>query len=156
MLHPVLLLIFQFFLERLKTYLKDQLLGDAHFTAPEIESILSMNPGKLNDLPKRLQAIRGFTQLSEAAQLAAANKRISNILKKIEGQPAQNVQVQLLRLPAEANLYKALETLSQPIDQFFADVMVMDDDLQLRQNRIALLSQLHQKMNLVADIGKLA
>jgi len=131
------------------------------------------------DLPKRLQAIRGFTQLSEAAQLAAANKRISNILKKIEGQSAQNVQVQLLRLPAEANLYKALETLSpkldqqfknqefmtllqslavlsQPIDQFFADVMVMDDDLQLRQNRIALLSQLHQKMNLVADIGKLA
>ena len=171
--------IYQFFLERLKTYLRDQLLGDAHFTAPEIESILSMNPGKLNDLPKRLQAIRGFTQLSEAAQLAAANKRISNILKKIEGQPAQNVQVQLLRLPAEANLYKALETLSpkldqqfknqefmtllqslavlsQPIDQFFADVMVMDDDLQLRQNRIALLSQLHQKMNLVADIGKLA
>jgi len=171
--------IYQFFLERLKTYLRDQLLGDAHFTAPEIESILSMNPGKLNDLPKRLQAIRGFTQLSEAAQLAAANKRISNILKKIEGQSAQNVQVQLLRLPAEANLYKALETLSpkldqqfknqefmtllqslavlsQPIDQFFADVMVMDDDLQLRQNRIALLSQLHQKMNLVADIGKLA
>ena len=171
--------IYQFFLERLKTYLKDQLLGDAHFTAPEIESILSMNPGKLNDLPKRLQAIRGFTQLSEAAQLAAANKRISNILKKIEGQPAHNVQIQLLRLPAEANLYKALETLSpkldqqfknqdfmtllqslavlsQPIDQFFADVMVMDDDLQLRQNRIALLSQLHQKMNLVADIGKLA
>jgi glycyl-tRNA synthetase beta chain len=171
--------IYQFFLERLKTYLRDQLLGDAHFTAPEIESILSMNPGKLNDLPKRLQAIRGFTQLSEATQLAAANKRISNILKKIEGQPAQNVQVHLLRLPAEANLYKALETispkldqqfknqefmgllqslvvLSQPIDQFFADVMVMDDDLQLRQNRIALLSQLHQKMNLVADIGKLA
>jgi glycyl-tRNA synthetase beta chain len=138
-----------------------------------------MNPGKLNDLPKRLQAIRGFTQLSEAIQLAAANKRISNILKKIEGQPAHNVQVQLLRLPAEANLYKALETispkldqqfknqefmallqslvvLSQPIDQFFSDVMVMDENLQLRQNRIALLNQLHQKMNLVADIGKLA
>jgi glycyl-tRNA synthetase beta chain len=138
-----------------------------------------MNPGKLNDLPKRLQAIRGFTQLSEATQLAAANKRISNILKKIEGQPAQNVQVHLLRLPAEANLYKALETispkldqqfrnqefmallqslvvLSQPIDQFFSDVMVMDENLQLRQNRIALLNQLHQKMNLVADIGKLA
>jgi glycyl-tRNA synthetase beta chain len=171
--------IYQFFLERLKTYLRDQLLGDAHFTAPEIESILSMNPGKLNDLPKRLQAIRGFTQLSEATQLAAANKRISNILKKIEGQPAQNVQVHLLRLPAEANLYKALETispkldqqfknqefmallqslvvLSQPIDQFFSDVMVMDENLQLRQNRIALLNQLHQKMNLVADIGKLA
>ena len=138
-----------------------------------------MNPGKFNDLLKRLQAIRGFTKLSEAAQLAAANKRISNILKKIEGTLPEHVQPPLLCLPAEANLYQALEALSpklkqqlkdqefmgllqslvalsQPIDQFFADVMVMDEDLQLRQNRIALLHQLHQKMNLVADIGKLA
>jgi glycyl-tRNA synthetase beta chain len=138
-----------------------------------------MNPGKFNDLLKRLQAIRGFTQLAQAAQLAAANKRISNILKKIEGALPEHVQPPLLRLPAEANLYQALEALSpklkqqlkdqefmgllqslvalsQPIDQFFADVMVMDEDLQLRQNRIALLHQLHQKMNLVADIGKLA
>ena len=84
-----------------------------------------------------------------------------------------------MRLPAEINLFKSLEALnskldqqfksqdfigllqnlvalSQPIDQFFSDVMVMDEDLQLRQNRIALLNQLHQKMNLVADIGKLA
>jgi glycyl-tRNA synthetase beta chain len=117
--------------------------------------------------------------MSEATQLAAANKRISNILKKIEGKLPSEVQTQLLRLPAEINLLKSLEALSpkldqqfkihdfigllqnlvalsQPIDQFFSDVMVMDEDLQLRQNRIALLNQLHQKMNLVADIGKLA
>ncbi len=171
--------IYQFILERLKAYLKDQSAENIPFSTAEIDSVLSMNPGKLNDLPKRLHAIRGFTQYPEAAQLSAANKRISNILKKIEGDLPEKVQLPLLRLPAEANLYKTLEALSpklrqqwqnqefmgllqslvalsQPIDQFFADVMVMDDDPQLRQNRIALLNQLHQKMNLVADIGKLA
>jgi glycyl-tRNA synthetase beta chain len=171
--------VYQFILERLKAYLKDQSAENIPFGTAEIDSVLSMNPGKLNDLPKRLQAIRGFTQLAEAAQLAAANKRISNILKKIEGNLPEKVESTLLRLPAEAHLYKALEALSprlkqqwqdqefmgllqslvelsQPIDQFFTDVMVMDEDPQLRENRIALLYQLHQKMNLVADIGKLA
>ena len=171
--------IYQFILERLRAYLKDHLLGDKPYTVPEIESVLSMNPGKINDLTVRLEAVRSFNELSEAPQLAAANKRISNILKKIEGKLPSEVQTQLLRLPAEINLLKSLEALSpkldqqfkshdfigllqnlvalsQPIDQFFSDVMVMDEDLQLRQNRIALLNQLHQKMNLVADIGKLA
>jgi len=171
--------IYQFILERLRAYLKDHLLGDKPYTVPEIESVLSMNPGKINDLTVRLEAVRSFNELSEATQLAAANKRISNILKKIEGKLPSEVQTQLLRLPAEINLFKSLEALSpkldqqfksqdfigllqnlvalsQPIDQFFSDVMVMDEDLQLRQNRIALLNQLHQKMNLVADIGKLA
>jgi glycyl-tRNA synthetase beta chain len=171
--------IYQFILERLRAYLKDHLLGDKPYTVPEIESVLCMNPGKINDLTVRLEAVRSFNELSEATQLAAANKRISNILKKIEGKLPSEVQTQLLRLPAEINLLKSLEALSpkldqqfkshdfigllqnlvalsQPIDQFFSDVMVMDEDLQLRQNRIALLNQLHQKMNLVADIGKLA
>ena len=171
--------IYQFILERLRAYLKDHLLGDKPYTVPEIESVLCMNPGKINDLTVRLEAVRSFNELSEATQLAAANKRISNILKKIEGKLPSEVQTHLLRLPAEINLLKSLEALSpkldqqfkshdfigllqnlvalsQPIDQFFSDVMVMDEDLQLRQNRIALLNQLHQKMNLVADIGKLA
>ena len=171
--------IYQFILERLRAYLKDHLLGDKPYTVPEIESVLCMNPGKINDLTVRLEAVRSFNELSEATQLAVANKRISNILKKIEGKLPSEVQTQLLRLPAEINLLKSLEALSpkldqqfkshdfigllqnlvalsQPIDQFFSDVMVMDEDLQLRQNRIALLNQLHQKMNLVADIGKLA
>ena len=171
--------IYQFILERLRAYLKDHLLGDKPYTVPEIESVLCMNPGKINDLTVRLEAVRSFNELSEATQLAAANKRISNILKKMEGKLPSEVQTQLLRLPAEINLFKSLEALSpkldqqfksqdfigllqnlvalsQPIDQFFSDVMVMDEDLQLRKNRIALLNQLHQKMNLVADIGKLA
>ena len=171
--------IYQFILERLRAYLKDHLLGDKPYTVPEIESVLCMNPGKINDLTVRLEAVRSFNELSEATQLAAANKRISNILKKMEGKLPSEVQTQLLRLPAEINLFKSLEALSpkldqqfksqdfigllqnlvalsEPIDQFFSDVMVMDEDLQLRQNRIALLNQLHQKMNLVADIGKLA
>ncbi len=171
--------IYQFILERLRAYLKDHLLGDKPYTVPEIESVLSMNPGKINDLTVRLEAVRSFNELSEATQLAAANKRISNILKKMGGKLPSEVQTQLLRLPSEINLFKSLEALSpkldqqfksqdfigllqnlvalsEPIDQFFSDVMVMDEDLQLRQNRIALLNQLHQKMNLVADIGKLA
>jgi glycyl-tRNA synthetase beta chain len=111
--------IYQFFLERLKTYLRDQLLGDAHFTAPEIESILSMNPGKLNDLPKRLQAIRGFTQLSEATQLAVANKRISNILKKTTTAIPASCSQALLQIPAETALFKALEAITPALNSAY-------------------------------------
>ncbi len=84
--------IYQFILERLRAYLKDHLLGDKPYTVPEIESVLSMNPGKINDLTVRLEAVRSFNELSEATQLAAANKRISNILKKMEGKLPSEVQ----------------------------------------------------------------
>ena len=117
--------------------------------------------------------------MPEAAQLAAANKRISNILKKTTTLIPASYSNKLLQIPAEATLYQALESitpaltsaygkrqfvevlkalvaLSTPIDQFFADVMVMDPNTELRDNRLALLQQLHQKMNLVADLGKLA
>jgi glycyl-tRNA synthetase beta chain len=171
--------IYQFIVDRLKAYLKDQVVDGSSFTPAEIDSVLSTNPNKVNDLIKRLLAIRGFNQLAESAQLAGANKRISNILKKA-GNPLPNpVQAQLLVLPAEKNLYEALVklepqlhahlrnqkfmdllqslvALSAPIDQFFADVMVMDNNVELQQNRLSLLNQLHQKMNLVADISKLA
>jgi glycyl-tRNA synthetase beta chain len=123
--------------------------------------------------------VREFNALSEAAQLAAANKRISNILKKTTTLIPANCSSKLLQIPAEVALFKALEgitpalnsayekrqfvellkalvALSAPIDQFFADVMVMDPNPELRDNRLALLQQLHQKMNLVADLGKLA
>ena len=128
---------------------------------------------------ERLTALREFNALPEAAQLAAANKRISNILKKIATPIPASCSSKLLQIPAEASLHKALESitsaltaayekrqfvellktlvaLSTPIDQFFADVMVMDPNPELRDNRLALLQQLHQKMNLVADLGKLA
>ena len=120
-----------------------------------------------------------YKRQPEAAQLAAANKRISNILKKSNTPIPTNYAPKLLVLPAEIALAKSLEAIStnldlayqagefvaclqilvslaQPIDQFFADVMVMDPQPELRDNRLALLQQLHQKMNLIADLGKLA
>jgi glycyl-tRNA synthetase beta chain len=155
------------------------MVDDVTFSAPEIDAVLSQEPRQINDLLKRLHAIRQFNQLPEAAQLAAANKRISNILKKMDGKVGDVVKPNLLTISAEKDLFKALQdlektldqqlqkqefvgllqslvSLSKPIDQFFADVMVMDENQELRQNRLSLLNQLHQRMNLVADIGKLA
>ena len=172
-------IIYQFILDRLKAYLKDQVIDGAAFSPTEIDAVLSTHPQKLNDLIARLLALRSFNQLPQATALAGANKRISNILKKVEGRPAMDINPSLLTVAAEKNLYNALTqlqprldqqlkaqqfiallqalvSLSEPIDQFFADVMVMDENAQLRQNRLALLNQLHQQMNLVADIGKLA
>jgi glycyl-tRNA synthetase beta chain len=171
--------IYQFILDRLKAYLKDQVIEGAAFSSAEIDAVLSTHPDRINDLIARLLAIRAFNQLPQANSLASANKRISNILKKVEGKPNTDINPSLLSIAAEQNLYAALTelqprldqqlqaqqffnllqdlvALSEPIDQFFADVMVMDENIGLRNNRLALLQRLHQQMNLVADIGKLA
>ena len=171
--------IYEFIIDRLRAYLRDQSVAGKPFTSAEIDAVLSQEPAQINDLIQRLTALREFNALPEATQLAAANKRISNILKKTSTPIPASCSSKLLQIPAEASLSKALESitpaltaayekrqfvellkalvaLSTPIDQFFADVMVMDPDPGLRDNRLALLQQLHQKMNLVADIGKLA
>jgi glycyl-tRNA synthetase beta chain len=171
--------IYEFIIDRLRAYLRDQSVAGKPFTSAEIDAVLSQEPAQINDLIQRLTALREFNALPEAAQLAAANKRISNILKKTSTPIPGSYSSKLLQIPAEASLSKALESitpaltaayeerqfvkllkalvaLSTPIDQFFADVMVMDPDPELRDNRLALLQQLHQKMNLVADLGKLA
>jgi glycyl-tRNA synthetase beta chain len=171
--------IYAFIIDRLRAYLRDQSVAGKPFTSAEIDAVLSQEPEQINDLIQRLTALREFNALTEAAQLAAANKRISNILKKTTTAIPAACSVKLLQIPAEAQLHKALEAitptlsatyekrqfvellkalvaLSAPIDQFFADVMVMDPNPELRDNRLALLQQLHQKMNLVADLGKLA
>ena len=171
--------IYEFIIDRMRAYLRDQSVAGKPFTSAEIDAVLSQSPNYINDLIDRLSALREFNALPQAAQLAAANKRISNILKKTTTAiPAQSTK-QLLQIPAEQVLYealgeltpaltasyekrefvqllKSLVALSEPIDQFFADVMVMDPNPELRDNRLALLQQLHQKMNLVADLGKLA
>ena len=172
-------LIYQFILDRLKAYLKDQVVDGATFSPLEIDAVLSTHPQKINDLIVRLLAIRSFNQLPQAAALAGANKRISNILKKVDGKLNVEINPSLLSVAAEKNLYTALTqlqprldqklqaqqlidllqdlvSLGEPVDQFFADVMVMDENIELRNNRLALLKRLHQQMNLVADIGKLA
>jgi len=171
--------IYEFIIDRLRAYLRDQSVAEKPFTSAEIDAVLSQEPAQINDLIQRLTALREFNALPEATQLAAANKRISNILKKTTTPIPASCSSKLLQIPAEASLYKALESitpalnaayekrqfvellktlvaLSAPIDQFFADVMVMDPNPELRDNRLALLQKLHQKMNLVADLGKLA
>ena len=133
----------------------------------------------LGDIPHRLDAVRAFAALPEAAALAAANKRVGNILKKSGSASAGTVQPWLLVEPAEAALsralvevdahakpafaagdftgsLKALAALRAPVDAFFDGVMVNADDPALRQNRLALLSALHQAMNRVADLSRLA
>ena len=171
--------MYAFVIDRLRAYLRDQSVAGTPFTSAEIDAVLSQSPTQLNDLIARLTALRQFNALPQAAQLAAANKRISNILKKTTTAIPKTCSNKLLQIPAESALYKALEAatptleaayekrqfvellealvaLNKPIDQFFADVMVMDPNPELRDNRLALLQQLHQKMNLVADLGKLA
>lgn len=171
--------IYAFVLDRLRAYLRDQTEAGIPFTAAEIDAVLSQEPKQLNDLMDRLRAVREFNALPESTQLAAANKRISNILKKTTTDIPAQCSESALKLPAEIALHGALQKaiplldaaytqrqfvtllralvdLSQPIDQFFADVMVMDSDPALRDNRLALLQQLHHQMNLVADLGTLA
>ncbi len=166
--------IHAFFIDRLRGLLRER-----GYTAGEIDAVLSLNPTRLGDIVARLNAVREFTRLAEAEALAAANKRISNILKKSESgangavQPALFVEAaekalaeQLAEVTPrvqsqlEARAYTgaltALAALRAPVDAFFDGVMVNADDPALRANRLALLSALHQQMNCVADISKLA
>ena len=163
-----------FFYERLAGSLRDQ-----GYTAQEVDAVLSLNPQQLSDIPKRLAAVRAFAALPEAASLAAANKRVGNILKKTEGSISDTVDTGLLQEPAEQALYQALTgfssktkeafdsgdytaslqilaALKSPVDTFFDHVMVNVEDESLRKNRLALLKQLHQIMNQIADLSKLA
>ena len=154
------------------------LLRERGYTQNEIEAVVAQNPDRLDNIIERLDAVHAFAALPEAESLAAANKRITNILKKTEGASGA-VQQGLLKEVAEEGLYsaiarlkpqvdttfakgdfagtlKALAHLRNDVDAFFNDVMVMAEDAQLRNNRIALLSDLHGMMNQVADISKLA
>ncbi len=148
-------------------------------TAQEVDAVLSLQPALLNEIPQRLSAVRTFAELAEAPALASANKRVSNILKKAEGEVQAIVNTALLQEPAEIALntaldkvkpeadklfengdytasLKALAALKAPVDDFFDHVMVNADDPALKENRLGLLATLHQAMNRVADLSKLA
>lgn len=161
-----------FMQERLKNYLQ------AEYPAADIEAVLALRLQRFDDVSKRLDAVATFRALPEAAALAAANKRIRNILKKVEGEiPALNPA--LLVEDAEKALHaafvsvapsvqtalaaqdftgalKQLAALKAPVDAFFDGVMVMADDLAVRGNRLALLSGLAGIMNQVAELSLLA
>jgi len=143
-----------------------------------IEAVLSKHP-PLEQVPARIQACLAFAQRPEANSLAAANRRITNILQRAQDELPTEIDTALLQAPAEQalaecvhklapqaqahfealNFTDSLSTMAQAqaaVDTFFDEVMVMDDNLDLRRNRLALLAQLHQVMNLTADIAKLA
>jgi len=148
-------------------------------TPQEVDAVLSLDPALLSEIPQRLRAVRTFAELAEAPALAAANKRVSNILKKAEGEVQAQVNASLLQEPAEIALnsalskvkpeadtlfengdytasLKALAALKAPVDDFFDNVMVNADNPALKANRLGLLATLHQAMNRVADLSKLA
>ncbi|QOJ22272.1 MAG: glycine--tRNA ligase subunit beta [Gammaproteobacteria bacterium] len=168
--------------EQLQIFIFERLFGalrEQGYTAQEVDAVLSLNPQQLSDTPKRLAAVRAFAVLPEATSLAAANKRVGNILKKSEGAIGDPVDPGLLQETDEQALYQALQaiqpktekafaagdytaslqllaTLKTPVDTFFDHVMVNVDDEKLRNNRLALLAQLHRIMNRIADLSKLA
>ncbi len=167
--------------ESLATFLFDRMAGglrEEGFSAQEIDAVLSLRPRQLREILPRLKAVRAFSALPESPALAAANKRIGNILKKAGNVDAQ-VNSELLQEGAEKNLYavmqkllpiskeqfdeakytESLQTLAalrEPVDAFFDDVMVNADDPEVRQNRQGLLKWLHENMNFVADLSRLA
>ncbi|CAJ0815033.1 glycine--tRNA ligase subunit beta [Ralstonia flaminis] len=170
---PDLAAITDFLYDRLRGYLKDK-----GYSTNEVEAVVSQRPQRLDDIVARLEAVRAFAALPQAEALAAANKRITNILKKTDVAIGA-VQPLLLKEDAERALHQAV-ALSEPhvhdafargdfttalktlaglreaVDTFFDGVMVMADDTALRDNRLALLGELHGLMNRVADISKLA
>lgn len=162
-----------FFFDRLSVSLREQ-----GYTAQEVEAVLALRPQRLSDVQKRLEAVRAFAALPEAQALAAANKRVSNILKKAEGDVQALVNEALLVEQAEKDLFAALQTvapkaqqqfesgdytaslqtlaaLRTPVDAFFEHVMVNAEDAALKVNRLGLLATLHGAMNRVADLAKL-
>ena len=168
--------------EKLADFIYDRLAGGLRedgYSAHEVDAVLALRPQRLMDVAERLQAVRAFAQLPEAPALAAANKRVGNILKKAEGEAGGTVKPELLVEGAEKTLFDALQAvapqadaafeqgdytaslqqlaaLKAPVDAFFDSVMVNADDPALKANRLALLSQLHRAMNRVADLSRLA
>ena len=165
--------VFAFMLERLRGYYRDQNISPAVF-----ESVLSCQPPQPMDFDLRISAVNSFVDSEEAVGLSAANKRIHNLLKKADDVVDGQVDVALLEEEAEKSLHSRLDQIRQQlddalqqndygtalkllsglrgsVDQFFDTVMVMADDQDIRNNRLALLSQLRNQFLRIADISLL-
>lgn len=165
--------VLDFMLDRLAVSLREQ-----GYSAQEVDAVLALRPTRMSDVAQRLAAVRAFAALPEAPALAAANKRVGNILKKADAEVEPFVNVDLLQEAAEAALssallhvapeadaalargdytanLKALAALKAPVDAFFDQVMVNAPDPLLKANRLGLLAKLHQAMNRVADLSRL-
>lgn len=166
--------IASFMLERAKGIFREE-----GFGLQTIDAVFAVFDGNLVDAKKRLQAVQYFLQLPEAATLAAANKRIGNILRKAAFTEEIQVLEGMLHLDAEKSLYDAIQhlepvivthfahkhyeealmalaSLKKPIDDFFDQVLVMDENSEIRHNRLALLQRLYRLMNHIADLGRIA
>lgn len=163
-----------FFFDRLRVMMRDE-----GYTAQEVDAVLAKQDMDLARTPKKLAAVRKFLELPESTSLAAANKRIANILKKAGDVQIGEVDAALLVEDAEKKLFDvlgdhepiaelfykkaeyegllaSLTPLKAPVDAFFADVMVNAEDEKLRMNRLALLKRLYTLMNRVAELSRLA
>ena len=164
--------LLEFIRERLRHFLKE-----SGHEAAAVDAVLALQPARIDQVPARLAAVKSFTALPEAEALAAANKRIVNILKKAESAGSE-VDVMLLQEAAEKELFaavtaatpgiesqfangdyegalKALAAMRGAVDSFFDKVMVMAEEPLTRANRLALLARLSGLMNRVADISRL-
>ena len=169
---------------QLADFIYDRLAGSLReqgYSAQEVDAVLALRPQRLALVEKQLAAVRAFASLPEAPALAAANKRVGNILKKadVEGLVDPHVNPELLQEKAEQDLFAALQrfvpeaneqfdkgdytaslqtlaVLRAPVDAFFDDVMVNAEQLDVRMNRLGLLKMLHNAMNRVADLSRLA
>ncbi len=165
--------LIEFMIERMRG-----LLRESGYNPQEIDAVLALRPLRLRDVPQRLIAVSAFAKLPEAPALAAANKRIGNILKKTDAVDPHVSEI-LLKEPAEIALFAAMKQLAPradaqfdrddytaslqtlaalraPVDAFFDGVMVNAEQLDIRLNRLGLLTSLHTAMNRVADLSKLA
>lgn len=165
-----------FIYDRFAGYLKE-----TGFSTLQVDAVLSGRPTNLGLIPQQLEAVRAFQAMPEAESLTAANKRIANILKQAEakGETPVNVELGELTDPAERVLYEAIHAASEkakplyesgdytgylkafavlkaPVDTFFDKVMVMVEDRKVRHARLALLRDLREAMNRVADLSRLA
>ena len=163
-----------FFFDRLRVMMRE-----AGYTAQEVDAVLAKQSTDIAQTPKKLEAVHKFMQMPESASLAAANKRIANILKKSADAAVGDVDPALLAEDGEKKLFDVLgdhepiaklffekgeyegmlatlTPLKTPVDAFFADVMVNSEDEKLRLNRLALLKRLFTLMNRVAELSRLA
>jgi len=177
--------VYDFIMERLRAYYLERATTGAPvpgsspvFTTEMFDAVLATKPASPLDFDARLKALRAFLDLPEATSLAAANKRIANILRKAGETRHEAVDVETLKHPAEVRLFDAMRSLQEavatalaqreyanalgrlaqlrpPVDAFFEQVMVMDEDPRLRKNRLALLAQLHGLFIGIADLSRL-
>jgi glycyl-tRNA synthetase beta chain len=175
--------IYDFLMERLRVYYLEgagatPVPGRAAVTTEMFDAVLATRPASSVDFDARLKALSTFLELPEAASLTAANKRISNILRKANATWPAQVDVTQLREEAEVRLYDAMHGLRETVaadtarreytaalgrlallrpavDTFFDQVMVMDENPQLRANRLSLLAQLQSLFTGIADLSRL-